>query len=155
MAYCQRPCIGERAEMTECCYAGVYQCSFSTYIIACTHTSKFLLSFSILRYHCVKPLGRALLCCCGKWSHTFCLLFCAPNGLAIVTHLGDVPSSFPVHFCDVSNSFLTKTGKLPVMIGTLLYVFGSCERHSELTEEMCIPLRPIPKENTLLHWCFY
>ena len=33
------------------------------------------------------------------------------------------------------------------MIGTLLYVVRQCERHSELTEEMSIPLRPIPKED--------
>ena len=32
------------------------------------------------------------------------------------------------------------------MIGTLLYVSGSCERHSELTEEMYIHLRPIPRK---------
>ena len=56
------------------------------------------------------------------------------------------------------NSFLTITGKFSVMRGTLLYVFGSCERHSELTEEMHIPLRPLPKEDTpssmvlLLFW---
>ena len=30
--------------------------------------------------------------------------------------------------------------KFPVMTGTLLFVLGSCERHSELTEEMGIPL---------------
>ena len=41
------------------------------------------------------------------------------------------------------------------MIGTLLYVFGSCERHSELTEEMYIPLRPIQKEDSLRRWRFY
>ena len=35
------------------------------------------------------------------------------------------------------------------MIGSLLYVFGSCERHSELKQEMHIPLRPIPKEVNL------
>ena len=35
------------------------------------------------------------------------------------------------------------------MIGTLLYVFGSCERHSKLTEEIYIPLGPVPKEDTL------
>ena len=33
------------------------------------------------------------------------------------------------------------------MIGTVLYVFGSRERHSKLTEEMYTPLRPIPKED--------
>ena len=38
---------------------------------------------------------------------------------------------------------------MSVMMGTLLYVFGSRERHSELTEEMSIPLRPIPKEDSL------
>ena len=35
------------------------------------------------------------------------------------------------------------------MTETLLYVFGSCERDSKLTEKMSIPLRPIPKEDTL------
>ena len=34
--------------------------------------------------------------------------------------------------------------KLSVTIGSLLYVFGSCEGHSEPTKEKCIPLRPIP-----------
>ena len=34
------------------------------------------------------------------------------------------------------NSFLTITGKFSVTTATLLYVFGPCERHSELTEEM-------------------
>ena len=38
--------------------------------------------------------------------------------------------------------------KISVMTGTLLYVFGSCERHSELTEEVYIPMRRIPKEDT-------
>ena len=42
----------------------------------------------------------------------------------------------------------TETGKFPVMTGTLLYVFDPRERHSELTEEMHIPLRPIPKGHT-------
>ena len=32
------------------------------------------------------------------------------------------------------------TGKFSVMIVTPLYVIGSCERRSELTEEMYIPL---------------
>ena len=41
------------------------------------------------------------------------------------------------------------TVKFSVMIGTLPYVFGSCERLSKLTEEMYIPLRPIPKEDSL------
>ena len=40
---------------------------------------------------------------------------------------------------------LTKTGKLLVIIGTVLCVFGSYERRSKLTEEMHVPLRPIPK----------
>ena len=32
---------------------------------------------------------------------------------------------------------------------TLLYVFDSCERQSEPSVEMCIPLRPIPEGDTL------
>ena len=39
-----------------------------------------------------------------------------------------------------------------VIIGTLLYVCGSCERHSELTEERHILLRPIPKVDSLDNW---
>ena len=35
------------------------------------------------------------------------------------------------------------------MTGPLLYVLGSCERHSQLTDEMYISLRPIPKEDIL------
>ena len=50
------------------------------------------------------------------------------------------------------NSFLAVTRKTLVMIGTLLYVLGSCQRHSEPTKGMCIPLRLIPKEGTL--WSF-
>ena len=42
------------------------------------------------------------------------------------------------------------------MIETLLYVVGSHERHSEFTEEMYIPLRPIPREDFIvdvpIHW---
>ena len=53
------------------------------------------------------------------------------------------------------NSFLTITGKIPVMTGTPLYVSSSRERHSKLTEEMRIPLRPIPKEGSLRRWRFY
>ena len=41
------------------------------------------------------------------------------------------------------------------MIGTLLYVFGSCERHSELAEEMKILLRLIPKEDSSLLMFLY
>ena len=33
------------------------------------------------------------------------------------------------------------------MVGTLLYVAGSCERHSKFIKEMYIPFRPIPKED--------
>ena len=47
------------------------------------------------------------------------------------------------------NSFLMITGKILVMIGTLLYVIGSRERHSKLTEEMHISLGLIPKKDTL------
>ena len=47
------------------------------------------------------------------------------------------------------NSFQTITGKFSVMTGTLLYVVGSRERQSKITEEMHIPLRPIPKEDSI------
>ena len=45
--------------------------------------------------------------------------------------------------------------KISAMLGTLLYVFGSCERHSKLTEDVHIPLRPIPKEDNLRRLRFY
>ena len=51
--------------------------------------------------------------------------------------------------CKHFNSFLTITIAFSVMKGVLLFVFGWCERHSEVTEEMCIPLRPVPKGDTL------
>ena len=47
------------------------------------------------------------------------------------------------------NTFLTIIRKFLVVIRTLLYVFGSCECHSKLAEEMHIPLRPIPTEDSL------
>ena len=43
--------------------------------------------------------------------------------------------------------------KMSVMIETLVYVFGSCERHSQLTEEVYIFLRPTPREVCLLVDC--
>ena len=46
-------------------------------------------------------------------------------------------------------SFLTVTGKFSVTVGTLLYIFGSYERHCKPTKEMCIPLRLTPKGGTL------
>ena len=33
--------------------------------------------------------------------------------------------------------------------------FCSCERHFKLTEEMHIPLKPTPKEDTVRLWPFY
>ena len=36
------------------------------------------------------------------------------------------------------------------MILTLLYVFGSCERHCEPAKEICSPLRPIPKGDSVV-----
>ena len=42
-----------------------------------------------------------------------------------------------------------KHGKFSVMIGTLLYNFGSCGRHSKHTDQMHIPLRPLLKGNSL------
>ena len=52
----------------------------------------------------------------------------------------------------IINSFLTPTGTFSVVIGTLVYVFGSCERHYEPTKEMRIALRPIAEGGTL--WSF-
>ena len=62
--------------------------------------------------------------------------------------------------CDVGvvrvNLFLAVTGIVSVMIGTILYVLGSRERNSKLKKkkkkkiEMYIPMRPIPKGDTLL-----
>ena len=46
-------------------------------------------------------------------------------------------------------SFLTIAGKFSVRIGSLLYVFGSCERQSTPTKETYIPFRQIPKRNAL------
>ena len=48
------------------------------------------------------------------------------------------------------NSLLTVTGKFSAMTGTFLYVFGSSERHSEPTKEMCMPYRPILKGDTVV-----
>ena len=47
------------------------------------------------------------------------------------------------------DSFQATTGNFSVMVGTLLYLLDPCGRHSKLTEELYIPLRPIPKEDTL------
>ena len=46
------------------------------------------------------------------------------------------------------NSFLTITGKIPVLTETLVYVSGSCACYSELTEEMSILLRLTPREDS-------
>ena len=54
----------------------------------------------------------------------------------------------------VFNSFLAITRKFSVMIGTLLYVSGSYERHSKPTTEIYILLRPIAKRDILCcHLC--
>ena len=39
--------------------------------------------------------------------------------------------------------------KFSVVIGTLPSIFVSCECHSKLSEEMHIPLRLIPKDDSL------
>ena len=44
---------------------------------------------------------------------------------------------------------------MSVMIGTLLYDLGSSERHSTFIKEMCMSLRPIPKEDALRRGLFY
>ena len=46
-------------------------------------------------------------------------------------------------------TFLTITEQFSAMIGTDLCGSGSCQRHSERTDEMHAPLRTIPKEDTL------
>ena len=43
------------------------------------------------------------------------------------------------------NHFFNSFRKTSVMIGSILFVLGSCERHSKFTEEMYIPLRPDTK----------
>ena len=47
------------------------------------------------------------------------------------------------------NPFLTITGKFSVRLRTRLYGFGPCERHSELIDDMYIPLRPMSEEYCL------
>ena len=51
--------------------------------------------------------------------------------------------------CKPLNSHLTVTRQSSVMMGTLRYVVGSREHHTQPTKEMRIPLRLIPKEETL------
>ena len=53
------------------------------------------------------------------------------------------------------NPFLMLTGKFSVSVETVLGVFSSCERHSELAEQVYILWRPIPKGDYLRRWCFY
>ena len=47
------------------------------------------------------------------------------------------------------HSFVKITGKLSVRVGALLQVFGSRERHTKFIKVVSIPMRPIPKEDTL------
>ena len=47
------------------------------------------------------------------------------------------------------NSFLTVTGKFSVMIGTLVYVFGSCEHHSKLQIRK---IHPFKTDNVSINW---
>ena len=49
------------------------------------------------------------------------------------------------------NSYLTITRNFLVLIGTLLYVFGSYAHDPKFTKEMYIPLRLILKGDTLRH----
>ena len=46
------------------------------------------------------------------------------------------------------SSLLPITGQFSARTGTLLYVVGSRERHSELTQEKHVTLGPIPKEDS-------
>ena len=47
------------------------------------------------------------------------------------------------------NSFLRATGKFSDMTATLPYIAGPCRLHPNLTKDMHIPLRSIPKEGTV------
>ena len=68
------------------------------------------------------------------------------NFMVTVASLVQVFGLYQFHMYLISDS----NRKILVMIGTLLYVFGSCERHVKLTEHMHILLRLIPKEEDTL-----
>ena len=51
-------------------------------------------------------------------------------------------------------SFLMVTGAFRARIGSLLYIASSLDHHCEL-KEMYIPLKSIPKEDTLHRGCFF
>ena len=75
------------------------------------------------------------------------------SALSIVCKYGVATFNKPRHtVLDKVNSCVTVTGKFSIMIRTLLYIFDSRESHSEPTKEMYIPLRLIPKGDTL--WLF-
>ena len=95
-------------------------------------------------------------------SHLFCTSFIAvshepltfpysrkPEQVAVVKHLSVAAHADPSlrYISMLLGHELVSKGspKISVTTGTLLYVFGSYERHSELTEEMSMPLRSIPK----------
>ena len=63
-----------------------------------------------------------------------------PRGGSNPRRCGQRAQTLPTERSVLLNSFLTITGQFSAIAGTLLYGFGSCERHSELTEEMYIPL---------------
>ena len=53
--------------------------------------------------------------------------------------------------CDLQRyEVVAVPGRYSIMTGTHLYVLGSGQRHSELTEEMYVPFRPITEEDILL-----
>ena len=103
--------------------------------------------------------------CLRDWSARFYLLphwykSCRSNmqskSVKACWHRAASPSTDPIttgqtrdnHY-QVINSFLTVTIQISVITGSLLYMFGSCERHSEPTKEMCILSRLTAEGDTL------
>ena len=80
---------------------------------------------------------------------------CIEGDNAFLTRLVDELCQFPFATSLVSvSSVLMVTGKFPARVGTLLYVSSSLERHFKL-KEIDIPLKSMPKEDTLHHGRFF
>ena len=70
-----------------------------------------------------------------------------PRGGSNLQRCGQQAQTLPMSYSGLVTQFISDGNrKISVMIGTLLYIFGSCERHSKL-KEMHIPLRLIPKSS--------
>ena len=96
-------------------------------------------------------------CRCLCWfDNSLCCLFLGFQGnRALVIRTNVVVSWLlnvqQIHkLTNLLNSFLTVTGKFPVMRLNLRNVFGACDHNSELTEEMYIPLRPIQRKTRVV-----